>query len=441
VPGEVAVPAPTTVPEETASRWYAPRVVTTSSIVLALTAPGQTAAISAFVDPLIHGLGISRSVVSTAYMIGTLTGAAAMPFIGRFIDRYGARRVMIAIAIAFGLVLMALSLVSGVVGLTAGFIGLRMLGQGALNLAATTAVAVYIERRRGLAQGITSAIGAAGISLAPVALEGLVADHGFRTVWFAEGLVICVLVIPLAVFGLPRRPQRMSAPIPDSARPASRDRLPAVDWTRGQAMRTAMFWVIATGVAVVSLLGTGLSFHQIDVLGERGLSPAEAAVNFLPQTAAGLAATLLTGYLADRVSDKILIIASLLVLTLALVAAGYVAPGWSAIGYAMAIGIAGNSFRTLEATAFPSCFGLAHIGAIRGVVHMLTVAGSAFGPLLLSLGHAWAGSYRPVVLTCTVLPLAAIAFAAFAKHPPATPPGISSGIADDRIPEDDERAF
>lgn len=417
-----------------ASRWYGPRVVATSSIVLALTAPGQTAAISAFVDPLISGLHISRSVVSGAYMIGTLTGACAMPLLGRYIDRYGARRVMVGVALGFATVLMALAAVNGIVGLTAGFVGLRMLGQGALNLTATTAVAVYIERRRGLAQGITSAVGAAGISLAPVALEGLVAGHGFRTVWFAEGVVICAVVIPLALFGLPHRPLPMRAPERRSAESAGRDVLPPVDWTRGQAMHTAMFWVIAGGVAVVSLLGTALNFHQISVLGERGLSPTEAAANFLPQTVAGLAATLLTGYLADRVSDKILIIAALAVLTGALVAAGYVTPGWSAIGYGMAIGVAGNSFRTLEATAFPSCFGLAHIGAIRGVVHTLTVAGSAFGPVLLSLGHAWAGSYRPVLLALTALPLAAIVFAAAAKKPPPVPPGTRTARAepDDR---------
>lgn len=159
------------------------------------------------------------------------------------------------------------------------------------------------------------------------------------------------------------------------------------------------------------------------MLGERGLSPAEAAATFLPQTAAGLLTTLLIGYLADRISDRVLIIGSLTVLTVALVAAGFVTPGLSAIGYGVAVGMAGNSFRTIEATAFPNCFGIGHIGAIRGVVHTLAVGGSAFGPLLLALGHDLAGTYRPVLLALTAMPLAAAAFTAAAKHPPAYPPG------------------
>lgn len=441
-------------------RFYAPRVVASSAIILALTAPGQTAAISAFVDPLMSGLHVSRTLISTAYMIGTLAGAAAMPLAGRCIDRVGARRMAALIGLAFGGVLVALPAVSGIAWLTAGFAGLRMFGQGALNLTATTAVAVYIERRRGLAMGITAAVGAAGISLAPVALESLVAAHGFRAIWLIEGLVVWALVIPLALAGLPRRPATPGRPreaagpadaadpedgaeadagpelvpgpepvsVPEEPPPAApttgrhHRELPPVAWTRAQAMRTSMFWVIAAGIGVVSLLGTALSFDQISLLGERGLTPAQAAANFIPQTIAGLAATLVTGYLADRFSDRTLIVASLSVLTLALAAAGYVTPGWSAVGYGVAMGVAANSFRVLEATAFPACFGLTHIGAIRGVVHTLTVVGSALGPVLLALGHQWAGSYRPVVLVLTVLPLAAIAFAAFAENPPRYPP-------------------
>jgi MFS family permease len=463
--GTTRVPFPAALrpaPAQPASlpRFYAPRVVASSAVLLALTAPGQTAAISAFVDPLISGLHISRTLISAAYMAGTLAGAAAMPLAGRCIDRFGARRMAALIGLAFGGVLVALPSVSGIAGLTAGFAGLRMFGQGALNLTATTAVAVYIQRRRGLAMGITAAAGSAGISLAPVALESLVAAHGFRAVWLTEGLVIWALVIPLALAGLPRRPLAPGGPpaaadpedaaqartrpelipgpepvsVPEEPPPAApapgrhHRELPPVAWTRAQAMRTSMFWVIATGIGVVSLLGTALSFDQVSLLGERGLTPAQAAANFIPQTIAGLAATLVTGYLADRFSDRSLIIASLSVLTLALAAAGYVAPGWSAIGYGIAMGAAASSFRVLEATAFPACFGLTHIGAIRGVVHTLTVAGSALGPVLLALGHQWAGSYRPVVLVLTALPLAAIAFAAFAGNPPRYPPGTRTTI-------------
>ncbi|MDD9205255.1 MFS transporter, partial [Georgenia sp. 10Sc9-8] len=142
-------------------------VVTAGAVATVMSAPGQTAAISVFTDPLISELGISRHALSTSYLIGTLAGASAMPLIGRALDRFGIGRVMAVVAAVFGGTLMALSLVSGIVGLTAGFIGIRLAGQGALGLAASTAVAVHVTHRRGLALGLTSAVGSAGISLAP----------------------------------------------------------------------------------------------------------------------------------------------------------------------------------------------------------------------------------------------------------------------------------
>jgi hypothetical protein len=60
--------------------------------------------------------------------------------------------------------------VGGLASLLVGFIGIRMLGQGALTLTATTSVTLWFDRRRGAAVGLTSAIGQALMSLAPLAL-------------------------------------------------------------------------------------------------------------------------------------------------------------------------------------------------------------------------------------------------------------------------------
>ncbi|PKQ14372.1 MAG: MFS transporter, partial [Actinobacteria bacterium HGW-Actinobacteria-8] len=88
-----------------------------SALALAATGPGQTVGISLFIDPLIEELGVSRSSISTSYLLGTLAGAIALPWIGRALDRYGVRRTMAVIGFVFGAVLIALSLISSVVGL------------------------------------------------------------------------------------------------------------------------------------------------------------------------------------------------------------------------------------------------------------------------------------------------------------------------------------
>jgi MFS family permease len=252
----------------------------------------------AFIDPLIADLGMSRSAVSTAYLVGTLSGAAALPAIGRAGDRYGARRCMVV----FGTVLTALSLVSGIVGLTAGFVGIRLTGQGALGLAATTVTAHWFHRRRGMAMSVVSAVGAAGISLTPLLLERLIAHHGWRTAWLVEGVLVLAVVLPVALFGIRDRPGDIGQHVDGRPGRGSGRGDDALGMSRAQAVRTPYFWVLAGAVAVSGLLTTAVAFHQISLLTARGLSGTEAAANFLPQTVAGIAAALLAGALVDRTS-------------------------------------------------------------------------------------------------------------------------------------------
>ncbi|GAA0384865.1 MFS transporter [Micromonospora gifhornensis] len=400
----MTTPRSTTTPEPT-NGFHGWRIVGYAAAALAMTAPGQTVAVSTFVDPLIADLDISRSAISTTYLIGTLTGAAALPAIGRLIDRYGVRRCMLVIAAVFGAVLVALSAVSGIVGLTAGFVGIRMAGQGALGLAANAVTAHWFRRRRGLALGVVSAVGAAGISLAPLLLERLIAHHGWRTSWLVEGLLVWAIVIPIALFGIRNRPEDIGQRVDGAPDDSHHTSSTFADLDHRQALRTPYFWVLCGSVAASGLLTTAVAFHQISLLTERGLTTA-AAANFLPQTLAGLAMTLLVGALIDRASPRGVLLAAMAGLAAALVWATQVAPGWSALGFGMALGAASNAIRTAEAALTPRLFGVAHLGTIRGTVTAVNVGSTAFGPVLFAPGHDLTGSYTGVLLIGAALPLA-----------------------------------
>lgn len=419
-----------------AGRWDRAdlRVTAAAALAYIMTGPGQTAAVSVLIDPMVQDLQISRSEISTAYLIGTLSGAVAMPWVGRALDRYGARAVLLVVAAVFGAMLLCLSAVSGLTGLTAGFVGIRLAGQGALTLTATTLVAYYVRRRLGTAIGLVTALGSAGISLIPLAVERLAAAEGFRTAWAVQGLAVWAVVIPVALFGLPRRstaPAGVTTAVDEAvARPTDDPTPPGAGLSTqgtsspaglGRVLRTPMFWVIVTGVGTLSLVSTALTFHQVDVLAERGLDPAQAAMTFLPQTLAGLGATLLVGAVLDRWSPRPVMIGSMLSLAGALVIGTVLAPGWTAFCYGIALGVAGNSFRTVEAAAMPRYFGVENIGAVRGVVHAVTVAASAVGPVLLALGHDLTGSYRPLLLGLICLPLLLIVATGLVPEPAPFP--------------------
>lgn len=403
--------------------FYGWRMVVFASIALALTGPGQTFGVSVFVDPMIQDLGISRTQISTAYLMGTLIGALALPWIGQSIDRFGVRRTMAVIGLLFSIMLMSMSLVSNFVGLTAGFIGIRMMGQGALSLVATTAVALWFTRKRGLAMGIVSAAGGVGMTLVPLAGERLIFGMGWRTAWLIEGLVVLVVVVPLALLAIRNRPSDIGQHVDgDPAPPEGGAEVWGV--TRAEALRTGFFWLVTAAVATVSLLTTAVVFHQIDLLGSRGLTPTEAASNFIPQTVATLIATLGIGALADRISPRAVLAASMAMMAIGLVLGVIAAPGLLAISFGMLIGASGGAIRVVEATELPRYFGTLHIGAIRGVVTSVGIAGAALGPLLFSLFHDVTGDYSAVLLSSLVLPLAVIVGAFLVRLPRHTTPNV-----------------
>jgi MFS family permease len=411
------------------TRFSGWRVVALAAIALGMSGPGQTAGVSVFVDPMMAALELSRSQVAAAYLVGTLGGAFAMPRLGRLIDDRGARAAMALVGGLFGLVLVGMAGVTGLVTLVVGFTGIRMFGQGGMSLVATTAVAPWFDRRRGTAIGITSAVGSAILSLVPIVAAFAIERTSWRITWLLLAAAVWVIVLPIAFRGLIDRPadvgqQVDGAPAPEEGAEVTEDLPPG--YTRGQAIRTPMFWAVTGAVATTGMIGTGLAFHQIDLLGEQGLTPVEAAANFLPQTVAALVATLLVGSMIDRFPARWVLSVSMSLLAAAMIAVPFVSPGVTAALYGMTVGAAGSSVRALEAASFPKLFGIRHLGAIRGVVHSVSVASTAFGPLALSLGHDLTGSYVQVLLALLIIPVGIAIFGLLVKEPAPQPLALRS---------------
>ncbi|OMQ16173.1 hypothetical protein A7K94_0204410 [Modestobacter sp. VKM Ac-2676] len=233
-----------------------------------------------------------------------------------------------------------------------------------------------------------------------------------------EGLVVWALVIPLALFGVRNSPGdlgqqpdgRRSSLGPVAAPPRGR--------TLAQASRVPLFWVVITAVGISGMLSTAVAFHQIDLLGERGLSSTEAAANFLPQTAAALLATLAVGALIDRVDPRWVTAVCMGLLAGGLLMGTVVAPGWSAIAFGALIGGSGGAVRTVEAGAFPRYFGTTHLGSIRGVVAAVSVGSTALGPVGFALVHDATGGYGVALVASAALPLVVGVVALLSPVPP-----------------------
>ena len=437
-------------------RFLGWRMVAFAAVMLGMSGPGQTVGVSVFVDPMMAALDLTRSQVSTAYLIGTLLASLVLPRVGRLLDELGTRRTLLIVAVGLAAALSGMGLVVGIVTLTVGFVGIRMLGQGSLSLVATNAVAPWFTRRRGLAIGVVTAVGSSLIALVPLLSTFAIALVGWRVTWVVLAALVALLLVPIALRGFVDRPEDVGQradgveehgvdgaatvdvtllPSPGPAGvPAIGTRLAPGEgrrpYTRAEALRTPMLWALIGGSVTTGMLTTGMAFHQIDLLGEQGLTPAQAAANFLPQTVATFVTVLLVGALVDRVAPRWILAASMALLAGAMLALPAVRPGASAVAYGVALGAAGASARALEAGAVPRLYGLRHLGAIRGLIVALAGASTALGPLALSIGNDLTGGYTEVLRLLVVLPVAVAVFGMFVREPSEPDAPDASGEVD-----------
>jgi MFS family permease len=295
-----------------------------------------------------------------------------------------------------------------VVALTIGFFAIRFTGQGSLSLVSTVAVTHWFDNKRGTALGIFSTASAIMMSLVPVGLNLVIEAYSWRVAWIASGLVIWIVVIPIARFGMINYPADVGQ-CPDGVEPTEETGHKASfpeSMDRSEALHTARFWIVVAASSTVGLLVTALNFHQISMLRDAGLTTTEAAVMFLPQVIGAAVAGLFFGLLADRMTGRSLIPIVMALLTVSLLLTLTLAPGTAVIIYAISLGAAGGASRTVTATLLPRWFGVAHIGAIQGTASLISVGSTALGPVLLAVTTDMTSDYGVAAAWLSVIPIA-----------------------------------
>lgn len=390
--------------------YYGWVMLIVGAIGMILTSPGQTYAVSVFIDYFIDDLGLSRSVISTLYTIGTLTAGFAMPFVGRKIDKKGPRYVMTAVVFAFGCVCVYMGFVTNAVMVGIGFIGLRLLGQGSLSMVSRYVINQWWVRRRGMVMGIAGVTAALlGSGGFPNLINTLIPQFGWRTTYMLLGVMIWLVMLPTSVIFVRSRPEDYGLQ-PDGDVPSEDDnqqktKIAEDNWTLSEALHAPVFWVIAASLAVPSMLNTGLTFHIFSIFQDSGLDASIAAAVFVPMASAGAAFRLIGGVLIDRIQARFLFAVALLLNALVLVMAPNLPNVTVALLFGVIMGSSSGIEQSVSGVIWAKYFGRLHLGSITGVVSSILVAASALGPMPMGVARDLMGNYATVLQVFAVIPL------------------------------------
>ncbi len=372
-------------------------IVAVAALAMVGTLPGRSQGLGLITEPLIADLGLDRVTYATLNFWATILGSVGALGVGRLLDRFGARFVLTAIALALGAVVLIMSQVSGLGALAVLLTITRGLGQGALSVVSIAMVGQWFVRRIDLAMAVFSVALSVGFMISFPLVGAAVQQWGWRAAWAGIGIALLAGLAPVAVLLV--RPSPASVGLgPDG----NRDRdsgspetdsgaIAGATWT--MAIGTGAFWVFAVGASLYGLVASGIGLFNESILAERGFG-ADVYYQTLVVTAlTALAGNFLGGWLARSVRLTHLLAGSLAVLGVGVGALPHLATLTHVFVWAGAMGLSGGVVMVLFFSVWPRVFGRPHLGRIQGIAQAMTVLASAVGPLLLAWCVTWTGSY------------------------------------------------
>ncbi len=407
--------------------FYGWIIMLVGTLGLIMTSPGQTYAVSIFIEYFINDLGISRGWVSTLYTAGTLIGSFALPLVGRQIDRRGARLMMSIVAILFGLACIYMGFVVNALMLGLGFVAIRMLGQGSLSLISQNVINQWWVQRRGLMMGISGVLVALlGVGGFPNLINWLIPIYGWRVTYALLGMLLLIIMVPIALTFVRNSPEQYGLQPDGIMSTFTRDEstkpvLAEEDWTLSEATRTPIFWVFVVGIASISMLSTGLYFHMVSIFNDNGLTSTIAASVFVPVAVTTAIVNLGSGALANRIPLRLMLATALFLQVMALIMAQFLQGIELAFLYGIILGAIGGLNHIVNSVSWAKYFGRKYLGSITGVTTTILIAGSALGPMPLGIARDMLGSYNTTLTVTAIIPLMLGIASFFVNRPSKNP--------------------
>ena len=350
---------------------------------------------SVLVPDILAEFDWSRGDYMAAGSPRVIVAAAASPFVGALVFRFGARRILALSILLLGGVFVCSSLIQNLYHVFAVSVAAGLMVAGVGDIAVGTVVAQWIARGRGLALGIVysgSNIGGLLVSLLGAQILLL---SGWRQAYLWVGAGAVALLLPTVWFAV-REPREAEVSVADvsgeepelAAQPAF------VGLSLAEALRTPSFWLLACGLFLFYFYYIGVNAHLVLYLKDLGLSTWQASSSFGFTLFLGIGAKVGIGLVADRWPPKTALLINFAVVT----AASFVLLGIPMEGllpiFVIAHGLATAAQNVVYPLMVAECFGVKHMAQIYGVLMLALLPGGVLGPIFGGYMFEAFGSYQ-----------------------------------------------
>ena len=365
---------------------------------------------SVFFKPISEEFHWSRAEISLGFSLSLLVLSAALPVVGRLVDRFGARKVIVPAALLFGLGLASFYFLSGRLWqYYAIYIFLGLAGSGTAAVPYYKVISNWFDKKRGRALGLTMGGAGLGFLVMPSLSYALIARLGWRVAYVLIGMLVIVVTVPVVGFLLKEKPQDAGL-LPDGETGSHSNALSAKmagDGLSGrEAWRSITFWIMCSALFLVSVSLNGCLIHLVPLLTDRGVSPQSAAFAASLLGGATLLGRVATGFLLDRFFAATVAVSFFCLGALGIFMLWVGAAGPLSFLTAVLLGIGIGAEGDVMAYLVSRYFGLKAFGEIYAYVLAIYTLGAVAGPLLMGLSFDSSGSYQSALIPFLFLTLA-----------------------------------
>jgi len=367
-----------------------------------------------FVKPLGTAFGWNREAVSLGFAIAAITLGLFSPLLGRMLDRFGPRRIILPCATVFGCGVMSLALLRPAIWqfyATCFVIGL--VGNGAAHLAYGRSISTWFERRLGTALAFVMVGAGLGAMILPVVAQAVVTESGWRAAYASLGGIALLLGLPLSW-------KYIADKGPAEQKSTEKRAMEHAGLTWQQGARTLAFWIIVVVLFVSSISMNGAITHLSALLTDRGITPSDAALCAALLGGVSVLGRVGTGWLLDRFfgAHVALVVNLMTAAGVALLAHAHTFTAGAAAAALLGIGAGGEA--AITPYLLTRYFGLRAFSTLYGLTWTFYAAAGATGPVILGRAFDVTGSYASLLISLSIaLMVAATANLLLPRYPEA----------------------
>jgi len=363
-----------------------------------------------FVPRLVESFGWSLTQTVGAASVWAVVYGLSGFFVGGWIQRFGARKVILAGTVAGGAAFFLASLITQLWQLYALLAGLGITAAATTLVPAQTIITLWFNAKRGRNMGLAMmGIGLGGVALSPLT-AWVIQEVGWRNAYRLLALALLVFVVPPVLMFLKNRPSDIGE-VPDGRAAAAvggGSHVPT-GVPASRAVRSLPFWLLFFTYLTQLYVMSAININTTTFAEGVGFTAIVAPMFMAVAVGVSVPGRFFFGWVADRISPQFLMASVGLLLSLSTISlvVFVIRLGWMSsasiwlFGVTQGLGIAGST--VVLPILVGRCFGDLEFGKIQGLVMAGFAVGVIVGGPSASKIFDTTGSFEIAWIVCTVV--------------------------------------